>query len=169
MKDTVVPTTEFRTLSVSSAEPIDRTTQGTVIGEGESLDLGEIDTTDEAQDSPVRVIWWRVSNMNGNTEISNIRVWVSSTTGYVGDNIWCMDITNSWTQGKNPVQVKAGTPGVTPNSEPSANLTRIDGGIITGTVHDQTSQYLYLTGAIGVNETTGEKTGLKLTVKYDYH
>jgi hypothetical protein len=165
----MVPITEFRTLPVSSAEPTDRTAQGTVIGEGESLDLGDVDTTDEAQDTPVRVIWWRVSNMNGNAEISNIRVWVSSAAGYVGTNTWYMDVTNTWTQGKSPVQVKAGTPGVAPTSEPSANLTCIGGGTITGTSHSQTSQYIYLTGTVGVNEMTGEKTGLKLTVKFDYH
>ena len=119
----MVPSTEFRTLSVSSTEPVDRTNEGTVIGTGEYLELGEVDTTDEAQDSPVKVIWWRVTDMNGNTEIRDIRVWISDTTGLVGNDTWHMDISDTWTQGKTPVQVKTGSPGTAPTSEPSANLT----------------------------------------------
>ena len=165
----MVPSTEYRTLSVTSAEPNDRTTNGTVISTGESLDLGEVDTTDEAQDSPVKVIWWRVTDMQGNTEISNIRVWISDTTGLVGNDTWYMDVTDTWTQNKTAVQVKTGSPGTAPLSEPSANLTKNGGGTIIGTTHDQTSQYIYLTGNIGVNETTGKKDNLKLTVKFDYH
>ena len=164
----MIPETEFRTLSVSSAEPADRTTEGTITGTGQSLDLGKIDTTDEAQDIPVKVIWWRVKDMKGNTEIKNIRMWISDTSGYVGTNTWHMDITDTWTQGKTPVQVKTGSPGTAPTSEPSANLTKNGGGNITGITHSQTSQYIYITGNIGVNETTGQKTGLKLTLKYDY-
>ena len=45
----------------------------------------------------------------------------------------------------------------------------MNGGLITGTTHDQTSQYIYLTGHIGLDETIGAKTGLQLTVTYDYH
>ena len=165
----MVPTTEYRTCSVLLPEPVDRTTAGIVAGEGSSLDLDAVDTTDEAQDTPVRVIWWRVTDMKGNTEISNIRVWLSDTTGMVGSNTWHMDITDTWTAGKSAVQVKTGTPGAAPTEEPPANITRIGGGAITGTSHDQTSQYIYITGNIGVNETTGNKSGLKLTVKFDYH
>ena len=164
----MVPSTEYRTLLVSSSEPTDRTVEGTVISTGESLDLGEVDTTDEAQDTQVRVIWWRVSDMKGNNEIYNIRVWISDTTGLVGNDTWYMDITDTWTQGKKPVQVQTGSPGTAPTSEPAANLTKIGGGSITSTTHDQTSQYIYITGNIGVNETTGNKSGLKLTVKFDY-
>ena len=165
----MVPSTEFRTCSVASSEPVDRTSEGTVIGTVEYLNLDEVDTTDEAQDTPVKVIWWRVTDMKGSTEISNIRVWISDTTGYVGNNTWHMDITDTWTQNKTAVQVKTGLPGTAPVSEPSANLTKNGGGSITGTTHSQTSQYIYITGNIGVNETTGTKTGLKLTVKFDYH
>lgn len=165
----MVPIVEYRTLSVSSTEPEDRTVGGTVIGSGDSLDLGEVDTTDEAQDSPVRVIWWCVTDMKGNTEISNMRVWISDTLGLVGSDTWYMDITDIWTQSKTPVQVKTGSPGVAPLSEPSANLTKHGGGSITGTTNNQTSQYIYITANIGVNETTGEKNGLKLTIKFDYH
>jgi len=165
----VTPDAEFRTLSILSTEPEDRTSEGTVIGTGDVLNLGEVNTTDEAQDTSVRVIWWRITNMNGATEISNIRIWISDTTGFVGNNTWHMDITDTWIQGKTAIQVKTGSPGTAPVSEPSANLTKIGGGVITGTTHDQTSQYIYITGNIGVNETTGIKNGLKLTVKYDYH
>ncbi len=168
MEVDVIPTTEFRTFSISSSEPSDRISDGTVIGTGGSLDLGEVDTTDEAQDSPVKVIWWRVADMKSNTEIFNIRIWISDTTGLVGLDTWYMDITDSWVQGKTPVQVQTGSPGNAPTSEPSANLTKIGGGTITGTTHDQTSQYIYITGNIGVNETTGDKSGLKITVKFEY-
>ncbi len=165
----VIPETEFRVLPVSSPEPTDRTVAGTAAGESQSLDLGTVDTTDEAQDTPVRVFWWRVKDMKDAVEINNIRVWVSSTTGYEGADTWYIDITDIWTQGKTPVQVKTGSPGTAPTSEPSANLTKHGGGAITSITHDQTSGYIYITGNIGVDETTGEKTGLKLTVKFDYH
>jgi len=154
---------------VTAAEPADRTTAGTVVGSGESLDLGSVDTTDEAQDVPVRVVWWRVTDMMDASEISNIRVWVSGTDGYAGNDSWYMNIADAWTRGATPVQVKTGTPGEAPLSEPAANLAKTGGGVITGTTHDQTSQYIYLTGSIGVDETTGVKTGLKLTVRFDYH
>ena len=165
----MIPETEFRTLPVSSQEPADRTTAGKAVGEGTSLDLGTIDTTDEAQDIPVRVLWWRVKDMKDATEISNIRVWISDTTGFVGTDSWFFDITDIWTPGKTPVQVKTGSPGAAPLTEPAANITKIAGGTISGTSHNETSQYIYITGTIGVNEATGEKTGLKLTVTFDYH
>ena len=165
----MIPLTEIRTLSVSSQEPLDRTTEGRVISTEDSLDLGAVDTTDEAQDSPVGVIWWRVTDMQGNTEISNIRVWISDTTGFVGNDSWYIDTTDSWIKGKTSVQVKTGTPGTAPLSEPPANLMKHGGGTITSTTHDQTSQYIYITGTIGVNETTGKKTGPKLMIKFDYH
>lgn len=165
----MIPETEFRTLPVSSTEPTDRAAAGTVVGESQSLDLGMVDTTDEAQDIPVKVLWWRVKDMKGATEISNIRIWISDTTGFEGADTWYMDITDTWTQGKTPVQVKTGSPGTAPTSEPPANLTKQGGGNITGITHDQTSQYIYITGNIGVDETTGEKTGLKISVKFDYH
>lgn len=165
----MIPETEFRVLPVSSPEPTDRTTAGTAAGESQSLDLGAVDTTDEAQDTPVRVFWWRVKDMKGATEISNIRIWISDTTGFEGADTWYMDITDTWTQGKTPVQVKTGSPGAAPTSEPPANLTKHSGGTITGITHDQASQYIYITGKIGVDETTGEKTGLKISVKFDYH
>ena len=165
----MIPETEFRTLAISNTEPADRTSDGTAVGDGLNLDLGSVDTTDEAQNTAVKVIWWRVTDMKDAAGISNIRVWISDTTGFVGTDTWYFDITDTWTQNKTPVQVKTGSPGTSPTSEPSANLEKTGGGTITGTTHDETSRYIYITGSIGVNETTGEKTGLKLTVKFDYH
>ncbi len=165
----MVPATEFRTLAVTLPAPEDRTAEGTVVGTGDTLDLGEVNTTDEAQETQVKVLWWRVTNMNGNTEISNIRVWISDTDGYVGATAWYLDVTDTWTPGKTAVQVMTGTPGAAPLSEPSANVTKMNGGTITETTHDQTSQYIYLTGTVGVNETIGEKSGPTVTVKFDYH
>ena len=165
----MIPITEFRTLPVSAAEPPDRTSQGTVLGAGDTLDLGTVDTTDEAQDTAVRVIWWRVCDMNGAVEVSDITVWLEGAGEFTGANAWRMDITDAWTRGKTPVQVETGSPGSAPVAEESAAaLTRIGGGPITGTGHDQTSQYIYLSGRIGVNEPTGAKTGLSIRVKYQY-
>jgi hypothetical protein len=165
----VIPITEFRTFPVSSAEPLDRTVQGTVLGSGDSLKLGAVDTTDEAQDTPVKVVWWRVNDMRGNIEISNIRVWIEGAGDITGASSWYMDITDAWTAGKTAVQVKTGTPGDVPLSEPLPNLARSGGGIITGTGDAEVSQYIYITGNIGVNVPTGETTDLKLRVKFDYH
>lgn len=150
-------------------EPENRTAEGTVVGTGDTLDLGEVNTTDEAQETQVKALWWRVTNMNGNTEISNIRVWISDTAGYIGATAWYLDVTDTWTPGKTAVQVMTGNPGAAALFEPSANVTKMNGGTIMGTTHDQTSQYIYLTGKIGVNETTGEKSGPKVMVKFDYH
>ncbi|MBN1292543.1 MAG: hypothetical protein JXB48_11950 [Candidatus Latescibacteria bacterium] len=164
----MVPVTEFRTLPVNSPEPADRTSEGTVLGSGDSLGLGIVDTTDEAQNTVVCALWWRVIDMNGNSEIKNIRVWVEGVEYLTGTTEWYMDITDVWTQGKTPVQVHTGTPGIAPASEPAANLSRMGGGLITGTDHDQTSRYIYIAGNIGVNETPGNKTCLRLKVKFDY-
>ena len=165
----MIPITEFRTLPVSSAEPSDRTVQGTVLGTGDSLNLGTVDTTDEAQDTPVKVVWWRVSDMRGNAEVSNIRIWVEGAGDIAGTATWYMDITDTWTAGKTAVQVKTGTPGNAPLSEPLPNLTRSGGGVIEGTGDADVSQYIYITGNIGVNVPTGESADMKLRVKFDYH
>lgn len=163
------PLTEFRTLAVSADEPTDRTTQGTVLGPGNRLDLGAVDTTDEARDTPVRVIWWRVVDMAGNSEISNVRIWISPGAGFIGSNVWYMDITDTWTRNRSAVSVKTGTPGPAPLEEPSANLDRMGGGLITGIGHDQTSRYIYLTGTLAVNESAGDKSDLAIAVAYDFH
>ncbi len=163
------PETEFRTLAVTVAEPVNRTTAGVSLGGGDILDLGSVDTTDEARDTPVRVLWWRVTDMKGASAISNIRLWISGTDDYTGTNAWYLDISDAWTQGRTAVQVKTGSPGTAPLSEPSeANLTAMDGGLITGTGHGDTSRYIYVTGAIGVNEAVGDKAGPSLHVKFDY-
>ena len=162
------PVTEFRTLPVSAEEPADRTMEGTAAGDGGSIDLGTVDTTDEAQDIPVLVLWWRVTDMQGFSEISNIRVWISGMDGYEGNDAWYMDITDAWTRNKTPVQVMTGSPGTAPLDEPDANIERMGGGPITGTLHGETTRYIYISGSIGINETTGIKDGLRLTVKYDY-
>ena len=129
----------------------------------------ELFPTDEAQDIPVRVVWWRVKDMKDNSEISNIRVWLEGTDSFTGTVAWYMDITDSWTAGKTPVEVQTGSPGTAPTAEGAANITRIGGGVITGVTHDQTTQYIYISGTIGVNEPTGVKTSLTLIVEYDYH
>lgn len=164
----MIPITEFRTLPVGANEPLDRTAQGTVIGTGDTLDLGKVDTTDEAQDTPVRVVWWRVSDMNGAVKVHNLRVWLEGTGGVGGTAVWHMDVTDIWTRGKTAVQVETGTPGTAPVAEGTPNLGRRGGGPVTGVTHDQTSSYIYIAGKMGVNVPTGEKTGLRLVVKYDY-
>jgi len=168
-EDDVTPDTEFRTLAATAAEPSDRTDAGTVVGDGSTLDLGSVDTTDEARDTPVRVFWWRVTDMQGAQEVTNIRVWVSDASGYAGTNTWYLDITDTWTAGKSAVQVKTGSPGAAPTVEPDPNLERMGGGAITGIGHDQTSRYIYITGVIGVDEPTGDKTGPTLSVTFDCH
>jgi hypothetical protein len=169
MEENVIPITEFRTLPVTASEPTDRTVQGTVIGSGDALDLGTVDTTDEAQDTVVRVIWWRVCDMNGATEVPDIKIWLDGAGEFAGTNVWHMDITDAWTQGKTAVQVETGSPGSAPNAEESAApVMKMGGGPITGTGHDQTSRYIYLSGRIGVNEPTGMKTGPSIRVKFQY-
>ena len=165
----MIPITEFRTIPVTAVEPTDRAVQGTVLGSGDTLDLGTVDTTDEAQDTSVRVIWWRVHDMNGATEVPGISVWLDGADEFPGTNVWHMDITDAWTQGKTAVQVETGSPGKAPTAEESAaEVTKTGGGPITGTGHDQTSQYIYLSGRIGVNEPTGTKEGLRIKVKFQY-
>lgn len=165
----MTPVMEFRTLPVSSAEPADRTTQGTVLGVGETLDLGAVDTTDEAQDTAVRVFWLRIADMGGYSEVGEIRVWIEDADEFPGANAWRLDVTDEWTPGKTAVQVETGSPGAAPLSEETAaEVTRIGGGVITGTGHADTSQYLYLAGRIGVNEPTGTKVGPKIMVRFRY-
>jgi len=156
-------------MPVTSPEPTDRTIAGTAVGTGESINLGTVDTTDEAQDIPVQVFWWRVKDMKGNSEISNIRIWLEGSDTFTGTVAWYIDITDTWKAGKTSVEVQTGSPGTAPTSGGTANLTRNGGGTITGVTHDQTTQYIYITGTIGVNETPGIKTGLTLKVAYDYH
>jgi len=151
----VIPITEFRIFPVGEAEPSDRTVQGTVAGTGDTLDLGTVDTTDEAQDTAVRTLCWRVSDMNGAVEVCNLRVWLEGTEGVGGTAAWRMDVTDVWTRGKTAVQVETGTPGTAPLTEGEPNLTRMGGGSITDVTHDQTTQYIYISGNAGVNVPSG--------------
>lgn len=164
----MAPYSEFRLLPVTASEPADRTTAGTVVGDSVSLDLSTIDTTDEPGVIPVRVLWWRITDMDGAGAITNIRLFLSGASNLIGANQWHLDITDTWTVDKTPVQVETGTPGDAPLSIPEANLERMGGGTITGITHDQTSQYIYLSGRIGLNEPAGSKSGLILTVTYNY-
>ncbi len=107
--------------------------------------------------------------MRGNTEITNIRVWLEGAGNIIGAASWYMNITDAWTFGKTPVQVKTSSPGPAPVSEPVPNLTRNGGGSITGTGDSEASQYIYITGNIGVDVPTGERPEIKLKVKFDYH
>lgn len=162
------PTTEFRTAQVSGAEPSDRTIAGSAAGGEITVDLGELDTTDEPGNIPVRVFWWRVIDMNDAQEITNIRVWLDGTDSLTGSNTWYLDITDTWTPGKTHLQVVTGSPGVAPLAESAATLERLGGGAVTGITHDQTSAYIYLTGRIGLDEPAGVITGLKLKIRYNY-
>ncbi len=164
------PVTEFRTLPATAPEPDDRTVRGTAVGSDGSIDLGSVDTTDEARDTPVRVFWWRVRDMNGASEVSDIRIWLEGADGFPGANAWRMDVTDVWTPGKTAVQVETGSPGTAPVSEETAfRLSAMTGGgTITGTGHTDTSRYIYLTGRIGVNEPAGTKTGLRIRVRFRY-
>lgn len=161
------PRTEFRIYPVSGDEPADRTTAGAAAGDGDVLDLGTLDTTDEAQDVPVVAVCWRVLDFDGGYEVRNLRVWLEGTDGLAGSAVWHMDISDEWTKGKTPVEVGGGTPGAAPLAEGAPNLTRIGGGTITGSTHDQTSQYIYLSGRVGVDVPTGAAEGVRLVVAYD--
>lgn len=169
-EEVVRPITEFRTLPATAREPDDRTTGGTAVGTDGSVDLGTVDTTDEARDTQVRVFWWRVRDMNGASEVSDVRIWLEGAEGFPGAHSWRMDVTDDWTQGKTPVQVETGMPGAAPVSEAAAiRLPAMGGGdIITGTGHADTSRYIYLSGRIGVNEPAGVKTGLRIRVRFRY-
>jgi len=164
----MLPETEFRTLSVTETEPLDRTNAGTVLVNGASLDFGTVDTTDEARDIPVTALWWRVTDMNGATEISNVRIWLDGADAYSGSSAFYSDISDSWVEGKSAVEVRDGSPGNAPLTRPTSNITKLGGGVITGTSHDECSQYIYIAGTIAVDETIGDKSGMSLRVEFDY-
>lgn len=163
----MIPQIEFRTLPIAADEPDDRTAAGVVVGSGDVLELGRVDTTDEPQDTPVRVIWLRVKDIQGCSEVRNLCVRLADDGGMSAAD-WYIDITDTWTKGKTPLQVRAGTPGPVPTQAPACNLHRIGGGSITGITHDQTSQYIYITGAVGVGQPVGDFGGLRLAVTFDY-
>ena len=162
------PLTEFRILDAAGEEPADRTTAGIPAGEGSEIDFGTFDTSDEAREIPVTALVWRVTDMNGAEEVTNIRVWLEGLEEYSGSSCWHMDISDTWSVGKTAVEVREGTPGAAPGTRPEPNLTRIGGGTISGTSHADSSQYIYLAGTIAVDEPVGGKNGLRLRIDFDY-
>lgn len=167
-----IPSVEFRSLNISETEPTNRTTAGYVISPTAPLNFGTVNNTaGNVYAGPLCTIF-RCTNLQGNTTISNLRFWLSSNNVLVGSNFYYCDITSTWTQNKTAAQVAAGTPGLIPTSVPAANVQKMNGGLITGTDHDNTSQYIYLALKIGADETIGIKGGtgggFAYSMKFDY-
>jgi photosystem II stability/assembly factor-like uncharacterized protein len=156
--------TQFRSFNVAGTEPADRTSEGSAVTQVNPLNFGQMP---KGNDSNVKCIIWRATNLGAYSTLSNMRFWAYDLSEFVGTNTYHADITDSWTQNKTPAQVKAGTPGTCPQAEPAANLTKIGGGNITGVGHADTSQYIYLVNAIGNDETDGDKDFV-YRVKFDY-
>ncbi len=167
-----IPIGEFRALDISLTEPANRTTAGTVVNSANPLDMGTINNTSGYVPVGPKAVWWRVTDFGGNSEVSNMKIWMSQNSSLVGTNEYYCDITDTWTQNKTVSQVSSGSPGRIPESQPSNNITRINGGSITGTGHNDTSQYVYLAMLIGSDETVGIKGGFEggfqLSIKFDY-
>jgi len=158
---------QFRSYDVSDVEPIDRTTQGSMVSDNVPLNF---DTQDSGQDSSVRVVCFRAVNMAIYTTITNMKFYLYSKVGFTDpNNQYYCDITDTWTQNKTPAQVHAGTPGYIPETEPgSTNLTKIGGGDIQGGGHADTSQYVYLAFYVGAEETAGFKD-FNYKLVFDYY
>ena len=168
-----VPEVEFRTYDISLSEPADRTTAGSIIDGNNLLDFGSVNNTASNVNTVPKVCWFRVKNMNGNTSISNMKFFLSKNSVFEGSgNEYYLDITDTWTQNKTVGEVSSGNPGICPQKEPSANMQKINGGIITGTGHDDTSQYIYIALNISASEPVGSDKGLtggfKFCCKFDY-
>jgi len=167
-----VPTGEFRTLDTTLVEPADRTTAGTVVDGANPLDFGTVNNTSGYIQAGPKALWWRCTNLAGNSTISNMKFWMSQNSDLVGTNEYYCDITSVWTQNKTVSQTASGAPGILPSSLPSNNITRINGGSIGGTGHADTSQYIYLALSIGPDETIGAKGGagggFQMSLKFDY-
>ncbi|MFC1562996.1 hypothetical protein ACFL4Z_02995 [candidate division KSB1 bacterium] len=167
-----IPTVEFRALDITETEPSDRTTAGSVVSQSSPLDFGTANNTAGAVNVGPKCIIFRCSNLQGNTTISNMKFWLSSNFDFVGNNLFYCDINNTWTQNKTVGQVSGGTPGLCPTSTPSANVTKIGGGDITGIGHADTSQYLYLAMNIRSDEIIGTKGGaggaFGYSMKFDF-
>ena len=167
-----IPTVEFRSLDITDTEPADRTTAGTAINQNSPLDFGTANNTAEAASAGPKCVIFRCSNLQGNSTISNMRLWLSSNSDFTGSNYFYCDVTSTWTQNKTVGQVSGGVPGLCPTSVPSANVTKIDGGDITGITHAQTSQYIYLALSIATDELIGEKGDVggafAYSLKFDY-
>jgi len=168
-----LPQVEFRTYDTGLSEPADRTTAGTVIDIDTPLDFGTVNNTAENVKVGPKVCWFRVKNMMGNASISNMKFFLSQNNALEGTgNEFYLDITNAWTQNKTVEEVSSGNPGICPLSVPSSNLQKINGGVITGTGHSDTSQYIYLALNINKSEPVGLQKGLsggfKFCCKFDY-
>ncbi len=160
------PVTEFRTLPATAPEPDDRTVRGTAVGSDGSIDLGSVDTTDEARDTPVRVFWWRVRDMNGVGGVRH-RIWLEGADGFPGANAMEDGCDDVWTREKprSGGDRIAGTARFGRNGFPAVRMTGADHH---RDGHTDTSRYIYLTGRIGVNEPAGTKTGLRIRVRFRY-
>jgi len=167
-----VPTVEFRELDITDTEPADRTTSGSVVSSSSPLDFGTVNNTSASATAGPKCVIFRCSNLQGNTTISNMKFWLSANSDFEGTNEYYCDITDTWTQNKTVGQTSGGTPGICPTSVPSANVTKIDGGDITGITHAQTSQYIYFALSIGTDELIGTKGGaggaFGFSLKFDY-
>ena len=156
---------EIRSFDITGTEPADRTTEGTMIMAAEPLNFG---TTAKGADSNVKCIIFRVASFSTYSTVSNMKFYLYDYAEFDdGASAFYADITDTWTQNKTPAQVKAGTPGVCPSSLPSANLTKIGGGDITGSLHADTSQYIYLVNTPGALEDTETKE-FQYRVRFDY-
>ena len=167
-----IPTVEFRSLDITDTEPADRTTAGSVVSQSSLLSFGVVNNTADSALAGPKCVIFRCSNLQGNTTISNIKFWLSANSDFTGNNLYYCDITDTWTQNKTVGQTSNGVPGICSVSIPSANVTKIGGGDITGTTHDQTSQYIYIALSIGTDEIIGSKGGVggafTYSLKFDY-
>lgn len=153
---------QFREFDITQTEPTDRTSDGNVAS------TIAFPTQDAGDDSAVKCIIFRATNLGMFSTITNMKFYLQNKTAFVGTNSYYCDITDTWTQSKTVSQVSGGTPGTIPESLPeSANVTKIGGGDITGVEHADTSQYIYLAFNIGLDETSGSKE-LTYRMTFDY-
>ena len=169
------PITQFRVFDITGAEPTDRATQGTAIDNLTSfLDflIANI-TSGNSQVGPLCIVY-RSSNLNGNTEINNMKFGITANSALNNNAKYYCDITNDWTVNKTIENVINGSPGVCPSGFPSSeNLFKNGGGVIAGIDHANTSQYIYLVIDVDSNDAVGEDKGgaegsLSYGVQADY-
>ncbi len=155
-----VPTGEFRSFDITGAEPSNRTTEGTVVSPSSLLDFGTVNNTSGPVMSGPFCLIFRISEMGGNSSVQEIAFALIGNSALDGDNEFYLDITDTWTQNKTVENVAAGNPGVCPQGFPaSVNLQKMNGGIISGTDHSNTSQYIYVAARIAQNESVGTGKG----------
>lgn len=155
---------QFREFDITGAEPADRTTEGSAISSGNPLAFGASD----AGDTVVKCVIFRVSSLGLITTITNMKFYLEDVSEFAGTNSYYADITDAWTQDKTVGQVSGGTPGTCPQALPSANVTKLGGGDITGIAHADTSQYIYLALNIGGDENTGAVIDFNYRLTFDY-